>query len=385
MDNKVYYGEYSLKHWIDLILKENIILPEYQRHFVWAEGDVQTLIGTLKNKQFIPPVTIGAFDNAGSNQNLILDGQQRLTSILLAHLGLYPDKSAYKKPIEKYINENDEDIDEEDNEKLDNVIEWTFGTYINEKKKKREGHYKMVNYDINDDFLNKTFLGFSYLVPNASEKEKYLKFYSSVFRNINRQGIKLIPQESRKSLYYLNGELVKFFDPDLFKVFAIKNSGEIKADFVRYLSLLSHYKRCGNPNTVARGYKSYMEDYYEAYIYSVVDDEDSETYGKFSTYFPEKKYDDRFGHLQQAVKTLEIPTQFSSIIDLDMYVFGLIYHIVFENKVIKQDDKDNLKHDLESKIAEFRKDDSHTKSPSNLGHLRIRISSSIDIYKKYAS
>lgn len=33
--NKVYYGEYTLKHWIDLILTENIILPKYQRFFVW--------------------------------------------------------------------------------------------------------------------------------------------------------------------------------------------------------------------------------------------------------------------------------------------------------------------------------------------------------------
>lgn len=31
MNNKVYYGEYSLKHWINLILKGNIKLPELQK------------------------------------------------------------------------------------------------------------------------------------------------------------------------------------------------------------------------------------------------------------------------------------------------------------------------------------------------------------------
>lgn len=72
MDNRVYYGEYSLKHWIDLILKENIILPEYQRFFVWSEKKVETLISTFKNKQFVPPVTIGAFKLNSTNQNLIL-------------------------------------------------------------------------------------------------------------------------------------------------------------------------------------------------------------------------------------------------------------------------------------------------------------------------
>src|SRR5690554_223223 len=99
MDNRVYYGEYSLKHWIDLILKQNIILPDYQRHFVWDEKKVETLIDTFKNKQFVPPVTIGSFNLNGSNQNLILDGQQRLTSILLAYLGLYPDEATYKEAI----------------------------------------------------------------------------------------------------------------------------------------------------------------------------------------------------------------------------------------------------------------------------------------------
>lgn len=61
MDNRVYYGQYSLKHWIDLILKRNITLPDYQRYFVWNENKIRTLIQTFKKKQFVPPITIGAF------------------------------------------------------------------------------------------------------------------------------------------------------------------------------------------------------------------------------------------------------------------------------------------------------------------------------------
>ncbi len=41
MENRVYYGEYSLSHWIKLILKGNIKLPKYQRGFVWDESDVK--------------------------------------------------------------------------------------------------------------------------------------------------------------------------------------------------------------------------------------------------------------------------------------------------------------------------------------------------------
>ncbi len=120
MENRVYYGEYSLKHWIELILKKNIILPKYQRFFVWNEEDVKKLIDAFKDKLFVPPITIGAYEN----QNLILDGQQRLTSIFLAYLGLYPDKEEFKKTIEKFADENDDDS--EDSEQLDNIFEWKF-------------------------------------------------------------------------------------------------------------------------------------------------------------------------------------------------------------------------------------------------------------------
>jgi len=52
MGNRVYYGEYTLRHWLDLILKKNIVLPEYQRYFVWDENRVKTLIETFNRNQF---------------------------------------------------------------------------------------------------------------------------------------------------------------------------------------------------------------------------------------------------------------------------------------------------------------------------------------------
>ncbi len=381
MENKVYYGEYSLQHWIHLILKGNIILPDYQRHFVWDEVDVEKLIEAFKDNQFVPPVTIGSFKNGDLNQNLILDGQQRLTTILLASIGLYPDKVAYKKPIDVYA---DEDDDEENNQQFDNIIEWTFETYIKERKANQNGSYKQINYNVPVDFFDKTFLGFSYLVPNTSDKTKHIKFYSTVFRNINFQGKKLLPQESRKSLYYLNSELVEFFNPDFFKTLTTKNvSNETKADFVRYISLLSQFKKDGNASRVARSYKLNMEEYYKEYIDSVVDDSDSETYGLFSNLFPNKKFDVRFANLNQAINSLEIPKQFPSIIDLDMYLFGLIYQIVFENKTINDSHKIELKKELEDKITKYKADNAHAKAPGNLGYLRLRISESIDLYNKY--
>jgi len=316
--------------------------------------------------------------------------QQRLTSILLAYLGLFPDEATYKKAIEKFANEND-DVEEAD-EQLDSVFEWTFEKLTEKGKTKEDilakitvGNYKKTDLQVAVDFFEPTFLGFSYLVPVISDEKTQQKYYSSVFRNINIQGEALLSTESRASLYFLDKDLVQFFEPDFLKTYIVKGVSNVtKIDFVRCLSLLSQYKKENAANNVARSYKPLMEKYYEEYIYSVVADLDN-NYGKSSTIFPNRKYDDRFLNLQQALTSLEVPKQFPSIIDLDMYFFGLTYTIVFENKTIDTVKKDELKQKVDTQIGEFKKDSSHTKAPSNLGHLRARINSSIEIYKEYAS
>jgi hypothetical protein len=376
MDNKVYYGEYSLKHWIELILKENIILPDYQRHFVWKEDAVQDFIKALKDEQFIPPITIGALNIGNKLQNLILDGQQRLTSVLLAYLDLFPERDKYKNPIPQIANEND---DEEDNEQLD-IIEWTFKTYMEEQRSNNKGYYHKLNLtDINDDFLNNTFLGFSYLVPANTSDTAQQEYYSTVFRNIIYKGEKLLVQESRKSLYFLDSNLVQFFDPDFCKTLTINKTN---LDLVRYLSLLSQYYKEKRANYVAKYYGKSMEDYYEEFIYSIAGKNDSKMFEYFTTIFPDNNYNSRYERLQQSIESLSI-NQFPSIIDSDMYLFGLIYEIVFEDKTINGAKKDDLRRELENAVTKYKNDYSHKKTPSALKYLRSRLEESINIYKRY--
>lgn len=389
MENRVYYGEYSLKHWIDLILRQNIILPEYQRYFVWNENKVQTLIKTFEKRHFVPPITIGAFKNGNSSENLILDGQQRLTSILLAYLNIYPDKKSFEKNIEKFGSENDEELDED--EQMDNILEWTFKEIIKKGKTKKDillsidkKSYKELGLNLTDEFLNKTFLGFSYLVPYIEDDKEQQKFYSSVFRNINIQGEILLPQESRQSLYYLNNEMVQFFDPSFLRAYKIKNSSnESKLDFVRYLSLLSQFFKDNNTNKIARGYKPRMEKYYEEYIYSIVGENDSQLFADFQKIFPNIEYLPRFDELKQTIQELKINKQFPSIIDWDIYMFGLIHEIIFRNKKIDNTKNANLSADISKAILVIKRDSSHTRAPANLKHLKTRINKSIEIYRKY--
>lgn len=397
MENRVHYGEYSLEHWIKLILKGNIKLPEYQRSFVWDENKVTTLIETLKKKEFVPPVTIGAFTIDGKNENYILDGQQRLTSILLAYLGIFPNTEKFKEQATiDYADENDDENDDESNERM----EWTFEKLFLLGKNKEsilskinfsKELYLPITTEVNDNFFQDNFIGFSYIIPNIREdNEKQQKFYSSVFRNINNQGKNLSNQESRKSLYFLKENFQNFFDPNAVKDLKVKQSTQPKdVDFVKYLSLLSQYKKDGRTNRLAYGYsgkrgsKKNMETYYEEYIYSVVGENTSNLFADFNTIFQNGDYQSRFDKLKETIDSLFDKKEFTSIIDLDVYLFGLVYKIVFENKSIDENKKEELLNDLKSKIAEFRDDKNHKKSPANFNHLKNRIGSSIDIYNKY--
>ena len=392
MNNKVYYGEYSLKHWINLVLKQNIILPEYQRYFVWNENKVKTLIETFKNKEFVPPVTIGAYKNNGNNINLILDGQQRITSILLAYLGLFPDKKAYKSVIEKFVNDNDNE-DKEYLEELDNILEWNLNQ-LTEKGNNKEtiyqkiipDNYKNIDFNVDDNFLETNFLGFSYLVPHSENDKEQQKYYSSVFRNINIQGEPLLPEESRASLYFLDQDLKDFFSPSFTKKIVVKLlNNPTRIDFVRYLSLLSQFNCTQDILKVARGYKPKMEKFYEEYIYSAISNEQSDTYGKFVDIFLNKQFNIELSSLENTLKELDLFKEYPSVIDLDLYLFGLIYQIVFQKNKINISNKDRLIEDLEAKIREFKQDSLHAKSPNNLSYLRSRISYSLAIYEKYIS
>ena len=104
---RTYYGEYTLEHWISLILSENIILPEYQRSFAWNKDKVKSFLASLVSGDYIPPVTIAAGQEGGKDANLILDGQQRLTSILFAALGYMPCRKAF--PMNRTLADDEQD------------------------------------------------------------------------------------------------------------------------------------------------------------------------------------------------------------------------------------------------------------------------------------
>lgn len=385
MNNKVYYGEYTLRHWINLILKKNIILPDYQRYFVWDQNKAKELIKAFKEKQFIPPVTIGNFKSEKESINLILDGQQRLTSILLAYIGYFPNKMINQKEL-KFMDENDNLIEDEG---INNILEWNFNELLKNGSTKEEikenlsyENYIKFDFNVGKDFFDNNFLGFSYLVPLLANDKEQQKFYSKVFRSINIQGESLLALESRAALYYLDKDLEDYFIPKFIEKIYVNDS---KVDFVRYLALLSQYKKDKTADELGKKFAGKMEKYYEEYIYFTVGEEDSNIFIKYSELFKDKKeYEKMYINLKESLKKLELLKKYGSIIDVDITLFGLIYFIVFEKKEIDYSKKESIIKEINKEIEKIRREDTkHIKNPAAFKYLRYRVRRSIEIYERY--
>lgn len=274
-------------------------------------------------------MTIGAYKTANGQDNLIIDGQQRLTSVLLAYIERFPKKEAGSGNIESLANENDDDSDDDEQE---NMIEWTFKELLAKGNSKEEimakcpqEKYESLEH-LDDDFFNKNFLGFAYIVPSTTTEEEQQKFFSTLFRNINIRGKSLYVLESRASLYFLNHQLKEWFDPGFCKEISssvVDKSRKSSMDFVRYAALLSQYKKKGSERSIGYGYASKMESYYETYIYSVVGDKDSQIFGRFTNIFPNKDYKPYLNSIDTLITELGYKRRFQSIIDLDIYFSDL--------------------------------------------------------------
>lgn len=85
------------------------------------------LLSALNENLYIPTVTIGAYWEGESLHNLIIDGQQRLTSILLGLLKIFPEKNHFNKIDDVQLNEDAED----EGEVTSNFLEWKYEELLN--------------------------------------------------------------------------------------------------------------------------------------------------------------------------------------------------------------------------------------------------------------
>lgn len=195
-----------------------------------------------------------------------------------------------------------------------------------------------------------------------------------------------MPQESRAALYYLDKDLDKYFVPKFIEQILVNDT---KVDFVRYLALLSQYKKDKITDSLVKGFVRKMEKYYEEYIYFTVGEEASDIFIKYSEIFKDKEeYKNIFKIIENTLSELGLMKKYNSIIDVDIALFGLIYFIVFERKEIDYSKKDIIITEIEKEVRNIKgpkKDilNLHVKNPGAFKYLRARVKSSIEIYKRY--
>lgn len=412
MKSNTFYGEYTLKHWIDLLLSKNITLPEYQRRFQWDIPDVIRLMKSLSDGQFVQPITIAHYKPDGSpvSTNLLLDGQQRLSSVLLAYLGYFPNKDKFEY-CEDYAIDDDSTEDEEGPVPDKAPIKWRFPNLLADdssqntisaiiERIKTDGRYvEMKIENLKDDFFETTYLGFSYIVPETTNKSEIDSGFARLFRNINYYGKRLSVLESRRSLYFLDERYKMFFDGTSSKgdilggIKILENYKSNTIDIVRYLSALSQYCPHNDIRSVMKWYSSYAsrESYYSDFV-SYITGLDQECFPekfkdfKMQKVFPKNEWLERYDVLYDVITRfrdamdLTANNAFKSWIDADFWLFGLIYYIVFKGMSLKEDTA-NLKDQIEKAIKDAHAE--YGKSPNRLGNLRARLEKSINIFSAY--
>ena len=382
--HKVFHGEYSLYHWIELMLSGNIQLPSYQRFFVWDESQSRRLIQSINHGFYIPAVTIACVENPATNkiENIILDGQQRLTSLLLAYLGKYPVRRLAAP--RKFAEEGD------DSDGESKKSEWQFtallslgttkDTIVNEINSKHPldyNDYSIPTLIIDKSFLETHFLHFAFIVPDSTiDSRGKSRYLTNVFYSINSQGTQLTHLESRAALYYQGGNHTATFEPSFSQ--RIKVNGSCM-DFVRSLTMISNYKQVGRNNFWASmDDRKKRENLYVELIRDFLSDtlnENDKLY-KFTEFNPNLR------RIEPALSELSLlDKEYTSIIDLDLYYTGILYYIMIEGLNLDSTQWANVKAQLEDKKSMYEANRLHKRNPAKVGYVRERVIASIDICK----
>ncbi|WP_128582142.1 DUF262 domain-containing protein [Neisseria flavescens] len=222
METNVFYGEYSLDHWIHLLETGNIKLPKIQRSFTWKDYKIKRLIKSLHNKQFIPPVIV-----IRSNQeNLIIDGQQRLTSLLLAYRNKYPTRKNLNNKW-KYCSQSDGNTTATNFDDPDGFTDYDFFEGIGTS-----------NIDKNDFFKDK-FLGFTFISPQSDDKNKQEQFFAQTFYSINTQAELLTADEKLEAYKLIAPELKNIISSKFEEYFKVSRGSN---KLIRILGYILQYR-----------------------------------------------------------------------------------------------------------------------------------------------
>lgn len=213
-----YPSDYTLKGLYEMFCNGDIAIPDYQRGFVWSIKQSSLLIESFLRGLPVPPIFLYIDDE---NKNLVIDGQQRLMSIVYFIKGFFgeEDKTGKRQVFKlaglnetnTYYNKTFNDLESKDKRKLENSVlrainirqlspigESTCMYHIFERL--NTGGTPLKSQEIRNcvfrsDFLNqlknlnineawRTILGKKHIVKNQTDVELILRVFSLAY-NVN--------------------------------------------------------------------------------------------------------------------------------------------------------------------------------------------------------
>ena len=169
-DISSYGADYDVDGLVKRLKRGDIFIPPFQRDYVWNQAEASRLVESLLLGLPVPGVFLAK--EGDSNKLSVIDGQQRLKSLLFFYEGFFnPKHNDTRKKVfrlknvqNKFENKTYEELEEEDRIKLDDSI--IHATIIKQES------------------------------PNDDNTSIY-----HVFERLNTGGRKLTPQEIRTAIY----------------------------------------------------------------------------------------------------------------------------------------------------------------------------------------
>jgi len=186
-------NDFNIKTYFDFINSGKVIIPTFQRNYVWDIKRASKLIESLIIGLPIPQIFLFG---EGRNKYLVIDGQQRLLSIYYFIKGRFPKKNK-RAEIRKKLIGNGGIIDRllDDNEYYDD-----FQLSLSQNRELNKKTYETLGDEFLDLFDYRTIRNIS-IKQNTPSSDNNSSMYE-IFNRLNIGGMNLTPQEIRSSVYH---------------------------------------------------------------------------------------------------------------------------------------------------------------------------------------
>jgi len=219
-----YPADFTLEILVSKLQSEEILIPDFQRQFVWKQPQASRLIESFLAGLPVPPIFL--YKEYSSNRFLLIDGQQRLKTVKYFFEGMFGEESKGKRKIfrlnslssqSSWYSKSFETLDEKDKRELLNrvlraiIIQQidpkddssiyhiferlnTGGTFLNNQEIRNCLYYgdfnTLVRDNLNIDPNYRKILGKESKDPRLLDEELIIRFFSLLDVNTYNKPLK---------------------------------------------------------------------------------------------------------------------------------------------------------------------------------------------------